>query len=162
WLNLGAAGEVRDVQLEYAKPQRIGAEINLHALAKRNGLAARVRDGRSIASIALYGPADRTQAQDVVRVEVIVVDDFGVVREAFPPNFLMGDAAQIASNLRQCAPRMLVRLSAWHTAKDQRIKSPMPPATAVQALGMTTGSWAAGAELEVLRSYIEALSRAQG
>jgi mono/diheme cytochrome c family protein len=85
-----------------------------------------------------------------------------LTREQFPPSFLSGDASQIAQKLRQCAPRMLVRLSAWRTPVEQRIKSPMPPAMALQALGTTTQRWAASEELERLRAYVEALSRDEG
>ena len=85
-----------------------------------------------------------------------------LTREQFPPNFLAGDAARVAETLRQCAPRMLVRLSAWRTPAEQRVKSPMPPATALQALGTTAQQWAHSPELEGLRAYVEALSRASG
>jgi hypothetical protein len=82
--------------------------------------------------------------------------------ERSPPNFLSGDALAVADNLRRCAPRMLVRLSAWHTPVDRRIKSPMPPVTAVQALGMVPERWTRSDELELLRSYVEKLSRQEG
>jgi hypothetical protein len=85
-----------------------------------------------------------------------------LTHEQFPPNFLSGDASQVAKNLRQCAPRMLVRLSAWRTPVEQRVKSPMPPATALQALGTATQRWAASEELERLRAYLEGLSRREG
>lgn len=85
-----------------------------------------------------------------------------LTREQFPPNFLSGDARQVAENLRQCAPRMLVRLSAWRVPVEQRIKSPMPPATALPGLGTTTHRWAGSEELELLRAYIEGLSGREG
>ncbi|HTS52041.1 MAG TPA: hypothetical protein VMH26_02105, partial [Burkholderiales bacterium] len=85
-----------------------------------------------------------------------------LTREQFPPNFLSGDASRVADNLRQCAPRMLVRLSAWRAPVEQRVKSPMPPATAMPALGTTTSRWAGSAELELLRAYIEKLARREG
>jgi hypothetical protein len=77
--------------------------------------------------------------------------------EQFPPNFLAGDARQVAENLRQCAPRMLVRLSAWRTPVGQRVKSPMPPATALRELGTTMHAWTGSADLGQLRAYIEGL-----
>jgi hypothetical protein len=46
-----------------------------------------------------------------------------LTHERFPPNFLAGNASQVAETLRQCAPRMLGRLSAWRTPVEQRIKS---------------------------------------
>jgi hypothetical protein len=85
-----------------------------------------------------------------------------LAREQFPPNFLAGDANQVAENFRRCAPRMLVRLSAWHTPAEQRVKSPMPPATALPGLGTTTHRWADSEELEQLRAYVEELSRRDG
>lgn len=82
--------------------------------------------------------------------------------DRFPPNFLSGEASQVAENLRRCAPRMLVRLSAWRTPERQRVKSPMPPATALRALGTTTQQWATSKELEQLRAYVEDLARETG
>lgn len=82
--------------------------------------------------------------------------------ERFPSNFLSGKASQVAENLRRCAPRMLVRLSAWHTPTEQRVKSPMPPETALRALGTTTQQWASSKELEQLRAYVEQLARTTG
>jgi hypothetical protein len=85
-----------------------------------------------------------------------------LTRERFPPNFLSGDASQVAQNLRQCAPRILVRLAAWDTPAEQRVKSPMPPVTALQALGTTTQRWAGSEELRLLRAYLEGVSRREG
>lgn len=76
--------------------------------------------------------------------------------ERFPPNFLSGEATE---NLRRCAPRMLARLSAWGTPPEQRVKSPMPPATALRALGTSTQQWLHSKELEQLRAYVEGLVR---
>ena len=79
--------------------------------------------------------------------------------EQFPPNFLSGNASQVVENLRRCAPRMLVRLSAWRTPAQQRVKSPMPPATALPALGTTAQQWASSEDFEQLRAYVEHLAR---
>jgi len=78
-----------------------------------------------------------------------------LTHEQFPPNFLWGEDAQVRENLRQCAPRMLVRLSAWRTPADQRVKSPMPPALFLRRLGLAAG--AQSEELELLREYVEGL-----
>jgi hypothetical protein len=243
WLNFGSAGEVRELQLEGLPADQAGVRPTSFAIAQRNGLTRRLRDGRSIASIALRWPADVSIA-DEVTVEVTLVDDFTQVRdaierllaeqpslfdstplararimpalfselgmrsrtwccvddssgiapaatdpaehnanafvqeelqpffrhcgtchltrEAAPPNFLAGDAEQVTANLRQCAPRMLVRLAAWHTRPEQRLKSPMPPPTAILASGDAIEHWAASAELKSLRKSVEALARAQG
>lgn len=82
--------------------------------------------------------------------------------EQFPPNFLSGKASKVSENLRHCAPRMLVRLSAWNTPEDKRVKSPMPPVTALPELGITTEKWASSNELEQLRAYVEELARDTG
>jgi hypothetical protein len=47
--------------------------------------------------------------------------------EKSPPNFLTGTAARVSANLRQCAPRMFVRLSMWQQPAAARAKVPMPP-----------------------------------
>jgi hypothetical protein len=79
--------------------------------------------------------------------------------EQFPPNFLSGKENQVTENLRRCAPRMLVRLTAWRTPAKQRVKSPMPPETALPALGTTAQQWASSEEFEQLRAYVENLAR---
>jgi len=85
-----------------------------------------------------------------------------LTNERFPPNFLKGDAGKVAENLRHCAPRMLTRLSAWHEPIEHRSKTPMPPATAVQALDTTLERWTRSDDLELLRSYVETLVRQDG
>jgi hypothetical protein len=82
--------------------------------------------------------------------------------EQFPPNFLSGKASRVKENLRHCAPRMQVRLSAWITPDGDRAKSPMPPATALHSLGTTTDQWANSNELAQLRAYIASLIRETG
>jgi len=73
--------------------------------------------------------------------------------ERTPPNFLAGSAERVMANLRQCAPRIYVRLAMWRRAPTQREKTPMPPpialtyphiATApngVEALEQVAGEW---------------------
>jgi hypothetical protein len=85
-----------------------------------------------------------------------------LTREPFPPNFLAGDASRVTENLRRCAPRMLVRLAAFHTPAGQRVKSPMPPVTAFDALGTTPQRWAESEDLKLLRAYLERLARPEG
>jgi hypothetical protein len=82
--------------------------------------------------------------------------------ERFPPNFLAGSTSRVGKNLRQCAPRMLVRLAAWGTPEQQRVKSPMPPLTALPALGTSAHRWAASEELAQIRSHVEGLAQRQG
>jgi hypothetical protein len=85
-----------------------------------------------------------------------------LTHEAFPPNFLSGNARQVEEQVRHCAPRMLVRLSAWQQAAAQSAKSPMPPAAAVQGLGLSLSQWKADPALEQMRTHLAALTRAQG
>lgn len=47
--------------------------------------------------------------------------------ERSPPNFLTGDAAQVVAKLRQCAPRIYVRLAMWQRPSALWTKVPMPP-----------------------------------
>ena len=82
--------------------------------------------------------------------------------EQFPPNFLSGKAQRVEKNLRHCAPRMLVRLSAWNRAGDERVKSPMPPETALPALGITAEAWKTSKELQQLQAYVQQLARKTG
>jgi hypothetical protein len=245
WLNFGPAGQVRDLLFDGEPAWREGSGYTLRAAPKKNGRAARLPDGRTLASVEIQWPAPQADSSGPIaaRFEVVVLDDFALVRQAvdrllakqpalfddgplvrvsllralfaelgmpqrswcciddgdmppalldlpevnasaiekrewqpffqycalchltreqFPPNFLSGNASQVAENLRQCAPRMLVRLSAWRTPVEQRVKSPMPPATALPELGTTTHRWAGSEELEMLRAYVEELSRREG
>lgn len=240
WLNLGPAGQVRDVTLDSGAMQQVGSELVLRAIPKRRGLAARLHDGRALASVEIRWLAATPGS---ARFEAVVLDDFALARQAigrmlatqpalfddvplvranlmralfselgmpgrswccvddagmapakldlpqmspsaigkrewqpffqycgmchlteerFPPNFLSGDASRVAENLHQCAPRILVRLSAWRTPVEQRVKSPMPPATTMQRLGISTQQWASSEDLALLRGYVEELSRQQG
>ena len=247
WLNLGPAGSVRDVVLTGGVVRSAGSEKVLRAAAMRQGLAARLPDGRLLASVAIRWPAKTPAGGSpkpvAAQFEALVVDDFARVRQAiermletqpelfndgplvrvslmralsselgmparawccvddagmppalldvpevnaaaitmpalqpffrycatchltheqFPPNFLSGDGTRVAETLRHCAPRLLVRLSAWRAPADQRIKSPMPPETALRALGTTPQQWAASDELVQLRAYVEAIARSDG
>ena len=47
--------------------------------------------------------------------------------EHFPPNFLTGNGAQVAAQLRHCAPRLYIRLAMADLPPEQRTKTPMPP-----------------------------------
>ena len=63
--------------------------------------------------------------------------------ETFPPNFLQGDAGQVAATLRQCAPRLYLRLAMADQAPERRDKTPMPPESILPAFGTDTVSWRA-------------------
>jgi hypothetical protein len=246
WLNFGTAGQVREVMLTGASGRQSGTEHIVSAALRRNGLTARLADGRALARVEIRWPApdlQRDPSQPTkARIEFVIRDDFMRVRHAidyllntqptlfdntalvrtrllsalwsalgasernwccaddvglplattdparpdpstlerpelqpflrycatchltherFPPNFLFGDAQRVVNNLQQCASRILVRISAWRTLPHERTKSPMPPVTAVQALG-STDRFAHGKALEAMRSYIEELSRNLG
>jgi hypothetical protein len=85
-----------------------------------------------------------------------------LTHEQFPPNFLWGDETRVAENLRQCASRMLVRLTAWRTPAEQRVKSPMPPAMFLRRLGLATEPRMLNEELELMRQYLEELVAREG
>lgn len=74
-----------------------------------------------------------------------------------PPNFLSGDAATVESRLRQCAPRILYRLSMWSLDADLRAVTPMPPVAALASQGMDDAGWRHSPELETLRDYARRL-----
>jgi len=75
--------------------------------------------------------------------------------ERAPPNFLTGDARQVARALTSCAPRIFVRLAMRDVPPDQRDKTPMPPAFA-EATVPDTGS---PHPLADARKSVEALLR---
>jgi hypothetical protein len=61
--------------------------------------------------------------------------------ETFPPNFLTGSGLQVAARLRQCAPRLYVRLAMADLPAAQRDKTPMPPETMLPAFATDAGGW---------------------
>jgi mono/diheme cytochrome c family protein len=61
--------------------------------------------------------------------------------ETFPPNFLSGNGPQVAARLRQCAPRLYVRLAMVDVAPDRRDKSPMPPESMLPAFATDVAGW---------------------
>lgn len=61
--------------------------------------------------------------------------------ETFPPNFLTGDGPQVAARLRQCAPRLYVRLAMADRAPAQRDKTPMPPESMLPAFATDAAGW---------------------
>jgi hypothetical protein len=61
--------------------------------------------------------------------------------ESFPPNFLSGNGAQVAARLRQCAPRLYVRLAMADLAPDMRDKTPMPPEGMLPAFATDVAGW---------------------
>lgn len=61
--------------------------------------------------------------------------------ETFPPNFLSGNSARVAAALRQCAPRLYVRLAMAGLSAEQREKTPMPPETMLPAFATDRAGW---------------------
>ena len=80
-----------------------------------------------------------------------------LTHQQFPPNFLWGDDTRVTENLQQCAPRMLVRLTAWRTPTNQRVKSPMPPAMFLRRSGLSAELRMESEELELMRQYLDGL-----
>ncbi|MBL8412925.1 MAG: hypothetical protein JNM42_00625 [Propionivibrio sp.] len=63
--------------------------------------------------------------------------------ETFPPNFLSGSSAQVKARLRQCAPRLYVRLAMADLTLEQRDKTPMPPESLLPAFATDIAGWRA-------------------
>lgn len=61
--------------------------------------------------------------------------------ETFPPNFLAGNGTQVAARLRQCAPRLYVRLAMADLPPEQRDKTPMPPESMLPAFATHSERW---------------------
>ncbi|MBP5986370.1 MAG: hypothetical protein KA538_04220 [Azonexus sp.] len=61
--------------------------------------------------------------------------------ETFPPNFLSGSGPQVQARLRQCAPRLYVRLGMADLPADQRDKTPMPPESMLPAFATDSAGW---------------------
>jgi len=52
---------------------------------------------------------------------------------------------------------MLVRLTAWRTPTNQRVKSPMPPAMFLRRSGLSAELRMESEELELMRQYLDGL-----
>jgi hypothetical protein len=78
-----------------------------------------------------------------------------------PPNFLAGDASAIERKLRQCAPRMFVRLSMWRREPDTRVKTPMPPDVALHRFNVSAVDWRDGEALSGLITSVGERLRAE-
>ncbi len=76
-----------------------------------------------------------------------------------PPGFLHGDIGRIESQLRQCAPRIALRLAMWRQHADERIKSPMPPPTAFAGEAKT---WPDSSDFRELSIYVKQLLTTAG
>ncbi len=61
--------------------------------------------------------------------------------ETFPPNFLSGSGEQVAARLRQCAPRLYVRLAMADLPPEQRTTTPMPPPSLLPAFATDIDGW---------------------
>lgn len=77
--------------------------------------------------------------------------------ETFPPNFLHGPVETLEGRLRQCAPRIYVRLAMARMPPDQRVKTPMPPETLLPAFGTHAEAWARSPERGALEATIRRL-----
>jgi mono/diheme cytochrome c family protein len=61
--------------------------------------------------------------------------------ETFPPNFLQGNADEVAARLRHCAPRLYVRLAMADEPPARRQKTPMPPESLLPVFGIDSDGW---------------------
>ena len=81
--------------------------------------------------------------------------------EPFPPNFLFGPEARVVAALGRCAERIYYRLGMWSIPAATRPKSPMPPASALEFLGIDPDHWRESGDLETLSRFAGALAVAR-
>jgi hypothetical protein len=79
-----------------------------------------------------------------------------------PPGFLHGDSAQVDSQLRQCAPRILRRLEASRSSVDDGRISPMPPIASLSSLRSVDSNWRSSDAFRNLTTYIRELINHDG
>lgn len=79
----------------------------------------------------------------------------------FPPNFLGSGDARVPASVGQCAERIFFRLSMWQLAPEARPKVPMPPPSALPALGLPPEPWPHHADLRAITEYVGELLKAQ-
>jgi hypothetical protein len=71
-----------------------------------------------------------------------------------PPNFLAGEPGEARARLARCAPRIFVRLAMWSVEAPGRAKTPMPPALALRAHGMSAEQWRDNEALSAMLSEV--------
>ena len=74
--------------------------------------------------------------------------------ETFPPNFLTGTGTEVAARLRQCAPRLYVRLAMADLAPEHRDKTPMPPESMLPAFATDRAGWRASPARQALLAQV--------
>ena len=73
---------------------------------------------------------------------------------SFPPGFLNGTISQAKQNIKKCAQKILSRLSMWTLDPEDRLISPMPPASWISALGVTESEWLKRNSMDDLQSIV--------
>ncbi|MBS0346873.1 MAG: hypothetical protein JSR69_10455 [Proteobacteria bacterium] len=81
--------------------------------------------------------------------------------ESFPPNFLQGPAAELEARIRQCAPRIYVRLAMARRGLSERAKTPMPPASMLPAFHSDAEAWAKSGDRAALEAVVAAQLRGE-
>ena len=79
------------------------------------------------------------------------------IREGFPSNFLHGDHGSIGNSISHCAQRIAYRLAMWEQAGQERNKTPMPPASYLQSVGLSTQDWRDSESFATLGKFISDL-----
>ena len=81
--------------------------------------------------------------------------------EQFPPNFLQGPRSELEARIRQCAPRIFVRLAMARRPAAAREKTPMPPKTLLPAFGIRPADWATSPDRAALEAVVAAMLRTE-
>ena len=81
--------------------------------------------------------------------------------EQFPPNFLVGPEGGLEARIRQCAPRIFVRLAMARRVPAERDKTPMPPESMLPAFHSDAATWAASADRAALEAVVAGLLKAE-
>jgi hypothetical protein len=164
------AGGTLDGRLDAFAPRPFQRARVLAALFDELGMA-RARwcclDDRGMPAAAV-DDADGTAPEGAVANLPAAVQDFlrycGACHrspDAFPPNYLHGDVAEIEARLAQCAPRIRFRLAMGRLPASARAKTPMPPVHALPMFGRTEAQWRDGPELARLEAHAARLAGAE-
>ena len=81
--------------------------------------------------------------------------------ERFPPNFLQGPVNELEARIRQCAPRIFVRLAMARRAPSEREKTPMPPETMLPAFRSHAAAWATSPDRAALEAVVAAMLKTE-
>jgi len=128
----------------------LAAELSLAPMAFCCGEVG----GAPEAQIETHDAQPENDADPVLRLFRRYCADCHHGPDTFPPRFLHGAPDQVKANIKQCAERILFRLSMWDDLPHARLEAPMPPFYALQRQGLSPDQWIGHDDFVTLRAHV--------